>query len=122
MLPGIAQIHVVANRDHQPPLVVIDSAPASLKAIVLPYLMCVQYLLARHLITIVQIENGVEDRILVVDLNDGPIRKHAAHARNEHRPLMCSVEVIAHEESAPQQKIPELGRLRVSKIPVSDFD
>ncbi len=84
--------------------------------------MRIQHLFAWHLVTIVQIENGVEDRILVVDLNNGPIRKHAAHARYEDLPLFCSVEVIAHEESAAEQKIAELRGLRVSKIPVSDFD
>src|SRR5581483_11015985 len=40
MLPRVAQIHVVAHGHHDPPLVVIDAAPARLVAIVLVGFAC----------------------------------------------------------------------------------
>ena len=37
-------------------------------------------------------------------------------------PLVRAMEIVAHEEPAPQQKIAQLGRLRICQIPVPHLD
>ena len=105
VLPGIAEVHVVADGDHEPAFVVIDAAPMRHEAVFFRNAVRVEDLLTRHLVAIVQVENSVEDRAAVLDVDDGPVGKHAIHAGNEDVPLVGAVEIVAHEEAAAEQKI-----------------
>ncbi len=91
--PRIAQIHVVADRDHHAPLVVVNRAPVrSLSC--LPCFPCpaaARPLPAGDLEAIVQIVNRMEDLVRVRDVLDRAVRKNPAscsrqtHAiRSEH--------------------------------------
>src|SRR5207245_6719756 len=53
VLPGVAEIHVVADGDHEAAFVVVDSTPARCDAIMLPGLSTFDELRYRHLITLV---------------------------------------------------------------------
>src|ERR1700735_3419721 len=72
MLPGIAQIHVVANGHHQPALVVEDASPMRFVAVLFWYAVSINHLLAGHLVAIVEVENGMEDGAAVLDVHNGP--------------------------------------------------
>ena len=43
---------------------------------------------AGHLVAVVQIVHGVEDRVGVVDIDDLAVRKHLLHAGDEDLPLL----------------------------------
>src|ERR1017187_671682 len=123
MLPGITQIHVVADGYHQASLVVIDATPAGFVTVVLPNMVGrVQHLLAGYLVAIVQIEDSVEDGVFVVNTHNRPVRKNAAHAGDENLPLVRPVEVVAHEKTAAQQEIAHFSRLLVRQSPMPNFD
>src|SRR5260221_272647 len=102
VLPGIAQVHVVADGHHEPALVVVDAAPARHHAVILPQLVAAKVLRTRHLVALVQIVERVKDLVGVLDIDDGTVRKNALHAVGEHFPLISAVEVVAHEEAAAQ--------------------
>ena len=59
--------------------------------------------LARHLDTVVQIVYRVENRIVVGDVLDRPVRKHELDALFELVPFVDAVKIVGHEESAAQQ-------------------
>src|SRR5271170_2457846 len=65
VLPGIAQVHVVADGDHEAAFVVVDAAPVGDEAVFLVDAVRVDELLAGHLVAIIQVEDGVEDRIVL---------------------------------------------------------
>src|SRR6185503_18796715 len=100
MLPGIAQVHVVADGDHEPALIVVDPAPPGDDTVVLVDLPTLQELCARYLIPLVQIVNRVEDRIVALDVHDRPVGKYAAHTVDEYLPFMGAMKIVAHEETA----------------------
>src|ERR1039457_5677469 len=61
VLPGIAQIHVVTDGDHQASVVVVDAAPVGGTAFAFVLFVnfdALQVLRARHLVAVVQIEYG----------------------------------------------------------------
>src|ERR1035437_4429418 len=74
VLPGISQIHVVTDGDHQAAAIVVDAAPVRGTAFALVLFVdfaALEVLRARHLIAIVEIEHGVEDGVLIGDVDDG---------------------------------------------------
>ena len=122
MLPGVAQIHVVADGDHEPALVVVDAAPARDDAVILISLSTAQKLCAGHLIAVVQIVEHVKDLVGVLDVDDRTVREDPLHAVGEHLPLVGAVEVVAHEEAAAQEIFAQLSGLRVGEVPVTHLD
>src|SRR6266704_625753 len=122
MLPGITQVHVEAHRSHEAALVVIDAAPVGFDAIFL--VGSVKWIVhpSWHLIPLVQVENRMEDRVVVLNLHDRPVRKYTAHAGGEDLPFPGAMKSVAHEESAAEQVLAQLLRLRVGQIPVADLD
>src|SRR5262249_55634041 len=114
------------------PVVVVDTAPVrrltasvdsgSCRGTLLAHRMCEQKLLTRHLIAIIEVVDRVEDLILVVDIDDLPVRKDLAQGLGEDLPFVAAVEVVTHEESAAQQELPEARDLRGRQFPVPDLD
>ena len=103
VLPGVAQIHVVADGDHQAALVVVDAAPGARVAVLLVCHAAVQATLAGDLVAVIEIVEDVEDLVAVVDIDDLAVGKDALHAGHEDLPLEGAVEVVAHEEAAAEQ-------------------
>src|SRR5437868_12391084 len=103
MLPGVTQVHVVADRHHQAALVIVNPAPLGGHAVPLVSSSTLQILRARYLVALNQIEHGVKDRILAGNIDDTPVGEHAAHTGHEHLPFTRAVKVVTHEESAAQQ-------------------
>src|ERR1019366_6182815 len=93
--PRIAQIHVVADRDHYAPLIVVDRAPvrsfSRLPRLIRP--AAANPLPARHLEAIVQIENRVKDGVGVFQVHDGTVWKNFSHTGEKHSPFTEDVMV-----------------------------
>src|ERR1700678_2923267 len=104
MLPGIAQIHVVADSHHQAALVVVNTAPMRLVAVLFRYAVSINHLLAGHLVAIVEVENRMENGAAVLDVHNGPVLKHAGHAGDEDIPFVAAVKIVAHEEAATEEE------------------
>src|SRR5579862_1569403 len=121
MLPRIAQIHVVADGHHDAALVVIDAAPVRLETILFSDAVGVNELLAGDLIAIVEVEDGVKNGAAVFNVDNGPVGKNTAHPGEEDIPLVAAVKIVAHKKTAAQQKIAQLGGLRVGQVPVAHF-
>src|SRR5579884_1000759 len=124
MLPGIAKVHVVADRDHQAAVVVVDAAPVRRLAGLALFVGEAGFEVERagHLVTLVEVVNGVEDGVFGFDLDDGAVRENFAHAGGEDLPLVGAVKVVAHEEAAAEQVLPHGPRLLVGEVPMADLD
>src|SRR5579871_1776269 len=107
--PRVAEVHVVANGHHDSPFAVANAAPMryfpGLALLVSDPRL--EILRARHLKPVVQIVDGVENRIVVGNIFDFAVRKHAVHAVREDLPLVDplvvlqsvrTVEVIDHQK------------------------
>src|SRR5882672_6190876 len=109
----------MGDRYHDPALVVIDAAPSSSYAVITTVLTALsQMCLAWDLEPIVQIEHGVENRILVVDLHDGAVRKNEPDALFEHFPLVVAMQIVGHEKTAAQQVIAHHLALLLRQAPL----
>src|SRR5438477_11397094 len=64
----------------------------------------------------------MKNRIGVLDVDDGTLRKNPLHAGIENLPLIGAVEVVTHKESAAQKVLAHFGGLLVGQGPVADFD
>src|SRR5450755_4148470 len=113
MLPGIAQVHIVADCDHQPALVVVNPSPAWFKPIVFPDLMGLEKLGAGNLVAVIEIENGVKYRVAAIQVHYLPVGEHPRHGMHKDCPLPGSVKIVAHEETTPQQILAHLCTLLV---------
>src|SRR3954453_8278456 len=95
-LPRGAPVGVERNCHHYPPFVVVDASPVRDVAIeLMPFR---QMRLPWDLITLVEVIDGMENRIRIGDLDDRAIRKGPPHALFEDLPLDSSVEVVRHKE------------------------
>ena len=63
-----------------------------------------------------QIENRVEDRVLVSEIDDWPIREYAIHALGERLVVAFAEQAVAEEKAAAQQVLAELRRLLVGEL------
>src|ERR1035441_3730997 len=91
VFPGIAEIHVVADGDHQAAAIVVDAAPVGGTALALVLFVdfaALQVLRARDLIALIEMEHRVEDGVLIGDVDDGTIGEHLLHAVHENPPLV----------------------------------
>src|SRR5262245_36603686 len=111
----------MADRYHEPALIVIDTPPAGDETVVLVDLAALKELCARHLIQLVQIEARMKDRVAAGDIHYRPVGKYAAHAVYEDLPFMRAMKIVAYEETAAEEVFPHLMRLRLGEIPVADL-
>ena len=97
-------------------------AIAGLIAVLLISPAAAQILRAGHLIAVVQIVDGVEDRIVFGNVDDRPVRKNPLHAGHETS-HSCVPWKSSHMKKPPRSKIlAHLLRLLVRQFPVADFD
>src|ERR1035437_4464607 len=119
MLPGIAQVHVVADGHHQATVVVVDAAPRGIVSIVLIGSAAADVLRAGDLVAAVQVVNRVEDRVLVLEVHNLPVGEHAPHAGHEELPLPRAVEIVAHEKPVAVDEFAHRLDLRIGQSPVT---
>ncbi len=122
VLPGIAQVHVVADGDHEPAFIVIYAAPFGIVGTFLPVAARIDELSTGDLIAAIEIVQGVKDGIAVFDIDDGSVGEDAVHAGDKDIPFLDAVEIVAHEKSAAQEEIAELCGLCIGEVPMADFD
>src|SRR5947209_20076631 len=103
----------MADCDHEPSLVVVDTAPSRLKSILLIRASGVEKLCPRNLISVVQVVDGVKYGLAVRQINDRFVRKHLFHAGDESFPFDGAVEIVAHEEATAVEEITQFGRLQI---------
>src|SRR5689334_13454020 len=95
VLPRVAHVAVVIQRDHEPAFVVIDAAPvrrALHAAIEMP--------LARNLRALVEIEENVEHRVVFGNVDDWTARQEIRHRIADRLPFVFVVKVVYDEEPA----------------------
>src|ERR1035438_5046946 len=106
----------MTDRDHDSAFVVVDRAPVRWPAGLAFFVgkPSVSPLPAGYLEPVVQIVNGVEDRVAVLDIHDGAVGEHLAHAGGKDLPLVQSpilfraVEIVDHQETSAQQILAQL--------------
>src|SRR5579884_2568723 len=74
------------------------------------------------LVTIIEIVDGVKDRIAARDFDDGPVGEDALHAFLEDLPFDGAVKIVGHKEAAAQQIIAELFGLPIGEAPLADLN
>ena len=78
MFDGISQVHVVADCHHDAALIVIDRAKLGVIPVILIGPSGFHELQARHLKTVIQVPEGMEDGIVPRNINDWTVGKYAA--------------------------------------------
>src|SRR5258707_1194056 len=107
----------MADGDHQSAAVVVDAAPSRFESVLLGCSSRLEKLRARYLITVVQIENSVENGVAIFNFNDWTVWKYPLHAGDKHSPFVSTMEIVAHEKPAPQEVVPHLFCLVVGQVP-----
>src|SRR5450432_1512145 len=124
MLPGIAQVHIVADGGHEAALIVIDASPMCAPAGRAFFVgkAGAQENGAGHLVLVVEIVNRVEDLLGFGQVDNGTVGEDALHAGEEDVPFLVAVEVVAHEEAAAQKELAQRFGLAIGEIPVTHYD
>jgi hypothetical protein len=73
--PGVAQMHVVADRHHHAAAIVANGAPLRHVAVLFVGSAGVDILLAGNLEAVVDVVERVEELVLILEVFDGAIRK-----------------------------------------------
>ncbi len=100
-LPGVADVGVLGDRDHDVALVVVDASPAGDAAVL--FVAGAEVFGAGDLVAIREIEDGVEDGVVVGDVDDGTVGEDHLHGLFEVGLLFGSVEVVGHKEAAAEE-------------------
>ena len=125
--PGIANVGVEGDSDHDAAFVVMDGAPVSAFAIVGTLRVIGDFVAttkvggAGNLVAIIEVEEGMKNGVVVGDLDDGAIGENHAHAGYKHLPLVGAVKIVGHEKAAAEQVIAKNVRLMLSNAPLADL-
>ena len=120
-LPGVAQVHVVVDHHHEPPIFVLNSHVTGLVAALFPGSSTAHVLesgdLNQTVNVVVAVKNGVRQRkvdwlVFWKDLLDLSI---------EMVPLVGTVKIVDHQESSPQEVLPQVDHLLFGQRHVSHF-
>ena len=101
-LPRIARILVEIGNHHDAALVVVDSHPTADAAAILGTLPEVFSTLNHE--TVVDVVDRVEDRVGIVDVDNGAVRKGEPDSLFEFSPLVGAMKIIGKER--PRRKSP----------------
>src|ERR1700735_5246577 len=118
--PGIADIRVQRDCNHDAALIVIDSLPARDSTIF--FETRAQVLCSGDLVAVVQIEDGVEDRIVVGYVHDGTFGKDHLHGLFEVGLLLRPMEIVGHEKSAAKQVVAKFLGLSLGQTPFAHLN
>ena len=119
-LPGVADVGVEGDGDHDAAFVVVDALPMGDAAVF--FVTGAEVFGAGDLEAVVQIEDGVEDGVVVGDVDDGAIGEDHPHGLFELGLLFVSVEVVGHEEAAAQEVVAEFFCLGFGEAPLADLN
>ncbi len=70
-----------------------------------------------HLPFGIEVEHRVENRVVVRQIDDLPIREHAPHPALETSPLARSEEAVTHQKAAAKEIVTQLCDLIVRELP-----
>src|ERR1700733_6358682 len=115
--PGIADVRVQRDCDHDAALIVIDSLPAWDSTVFFEPRS--EVLCSGDLIAVVQIEDGVEDRIVVGNVPNGTFGKDHLHGPFEVSLLLRAMEIVGHKKSAAEQVVSKFFGLGLGQTPFS---
>jgi hypothetical protein len=115
-LPGIADVRIQGNGDHDTAFIVVDTLPARNLSIF--FVARVQVLGSGDAVSIVQIKDGVKYGVVVRNIHNWPFWKDHLHGLFEISLFLGSVEVVGHEETAAEQVVTKLFRLGLSQSPL----
>src|ERR1700730_3105171 len=96
MFPCVADMHVMADRHHDPPFIVANRPPLRLDAVPLVGSARADVLISRNLKTFVQIVEHVENFVFVLQVFYRPVRENLAHANQKSFPLGLPMETVHH--------------------------
>src|SRR5678809_223004 len=118
---SIAEIGVVINHDHESSLLIENSFAFTLKSILLVGNAVVNIGKAGHLDNLVDIEKGMEYRMVERNIPDLEFRKNLLHLRFHTRPFGTSPEIIHEPESTAEQILAHDCRIVFSQEHLSHF-
>ena len=116
-LPGVAEVGVLGDGDHDVALVVVDASPAGDAAIF--FVAGAEVFGAGDLVAVVEIEDGVEDGVVVGDVDDGAVGEDHLHGLFEVGLLFGAVEVVGHEEASAEEVVAEFFALGFGEAPLA---
>ncbi len=93
----------MADGDHDAALVVADGAPLGLIAVLLVGAAGPNLLLAGNLHLVVDVVESMKDLVAALQVFDGAIGQHLAHAVHKVLPVLSAVKVVHHQEAALEQ-------------------
>jgi hypothetical protein len=116
-LPGVAEVGVLGDCDHDVALVVVDASPAGDSAIF--FVASAEVFGSGDLVAVVEIEDGVKDGVVVGDVDDGTVGEDHLHGLFEVGLLFGSVEIVCHEEAAAKEIVAEFFCLGFGEAPLA---
>ncbi len=119
--PGIADIGIKRHGHHDAAFVVHDPAPVRSGTVVAIRGAAPDGPLARNLITVVQVVNGVKDGIGIGNFDHGPVGENQPHGFVEAIPLFGAPKIVQHEKAAAQQVLAEFLDLAIGQLPIPHF-
>ena len=120
--PGVAQVGVGVDGDHQPALVVEDAAVERREPVLLRRAAGHGVAHVRHLEELLDVVERAEDRVVRRQVDDRAAGQHAADLALEVRPLARAPEVVHHQEPARLQVAAQAFDLRLGEGHASDLD
>ena len=76
----------------------------------------------RDAVSIVQIEDGVKDRIVIRYIHDRSFGKDHLHGLLEVGLFLRSMEIVGHEEASTEKVVAQLLRLGLGQAPLPNLD
>src|ERR1700722_15545404 len=116
-LPCVAQMHVMADGDDDAALIIADSSPLWLIAVLLVSASGANPLFAGNLHLVIDIVECMEDLVATPKVFDRTVRQHLPHAVHEVFPILGAVKVIHHQKASLKQVLAQPLCFRVSKGP-----
>src|SRR5262245_20094185 len=98
VLPRVAHVAVVIQRDHESAAIVIDPAPVRR-----PFHAAVKVPLARNLRALIEIEQDVVQRVSLGNVDDRAPRQQLGHRLSDSLPFVLAVEVVEDEKPAARK-------------------
>src|SRR5260370_14521955 len=118
-LPRVSKVGVEREGHHDAAFVVVDSLPVSDVAIL--FVACVQVFGAGDLEAIIEIENGMEDCVVVWNVDEVAFWEDHLHGLFEVGLFLGAVAVVGHEEASTEKVVAELSGLGLGESPLADL-
>src|SRR5262245_33122221 len=114
VLPRVAHVAVVIQRDHEPAAIVVVAGPVGRACLASPGVP-----LAWNLRALVEVEQDVVQRVVLGNVDDRPPRQDRFHRLSHRRPFVLVVEVVEDEEPAARKVFAQALELLALRMPVA---